>query len=397
MVLRSEMSHHLGIRSPYVRTRRTGDIEYDELVEFAESGIADAQIKLANMLSTQNIGANYYEEAAFWYRKSIKNAKTSRERADALYGLALLYKEGNGVKRSKRRSRTLFKKALKQYRKTSEWDNYALNRLGLMYYYGEGVERSLDEAKSLLERSSDMGNIEAKINLSAIYSVGYGVDQSLETAILLLKESYGKADKSSNVHQIGPMTRTPISNTIGYKVRKKTKGRKYTYQSEPSRMDRGPASGVLNDRAPDDVAYDITGPTLDTVPTQSQSINDSGVLGLIIKQSGTPDYLPFDELIRNANSGKVRSQYELGMCYYDGKNGATKSIEDAKKWLMMAANKGCPDAQYQLGVMYENGIGVDMDLREALIWYKRACVNKHKLANHKLNLISLNSRAETSY
>lgn len=42
------------------------------------------------------------------------------------------------------------------------------------------------------------------------------------------------------------------------------------------------------------------------------------------------------------------------------------------EWLLSQASKGYPLAQYRLAVKYENGIGVEIDIRKAIDWYLQA-------------------------
>ena len=44
----------------------------------------------------------------------------------------------------------------------------------------------------------------------------------------------------------------------------------------------------------------------------------------------------------------------------------------AVEWDRKAAERGLADAQFILGFMYENGYGVEQDLRKAREWYQKA-------------------------
>jgi len=49
-------------------------------------------------------------------------------------------------------------------------------------------------------------------------------------------------------------------------------------------------------------------------------------------------------------------------------SGAKPDYPAAVKWFIEAASRGLPDSQYNLAVLYENGLGVTKDLREAYKW-----------------------------
>lgn len=70
-----------------------------------------------------------------------------------------------------------------------------------------------------------------------------------------------------------------------------------------------------------------------------------------------------------AEQGHAQAQYELSGCYYL-KYGYdnNKCIE----WLRKAAEQGHIKAQYQLGYCYDKGHGVKKDPNEAVKWYRKA-------------------------
>lgn len=70
-----------------------------------------------------------------------------------------------------------------------------------------------------------------------------------------------------------------------------------------------------------------------------------------------------------ANRGHHRAQYQLGWCFYIGRE-VEKSYELAAKWFRMAANQGHADAQKWTGDMYSLGQGVAQDKEAAVDWYK---------------------------
>jgi len=54
---------------------------------------------------------------------------------------------------------------------------------------------------------------------------------------------------------------------------------------------------------------------------------------------------------RMAKSGHIHEQYTLGLVYYYGQ-GPDVDMEEAKKWLRMAAEKGHSESQYVLGEIH---------------------------------------------
>jgi len=50
----------------------------------------------------------------------------------------------------------------------------------------------------------------------------------------------------------------------------------------------------------------------------------------------------------------------------------------AERWFSKAALLGSSLAQYELGRMYQHGIGVRTDLKEAISWYEKAAAQGDK-------------------
>lgn len=64
-------------------------------------------------------------------------------------------------------------------------------------------------------------------------------------------------------------------------------------------------------------------------------------------------------------------QFEIGLRYENGK-GVEKNLKQAAKWYRRAAEQGHTKAQYNLASLYENGQGVKKNLQQAMKWYKKA-------------------------
>ena len=60
-------------------------------------------------------------------------------------------------------------------------------------------------------------------------------------------------------------------------------------------------------------------------------------------------------------------EYEEGLALYRDGNYSSSII-----YLTNAANDGNQYAQYSLGKIYEEGLGVDVNITQAMYWYKRS-------------------------
>ena len=69
--------------------------------------------------------------------------------------------------------------------------------------------------------------------------------------------------------------------------------------------------------------------------------------------------------------GHAEAQHYLGFMYDFGL-GVKENDKEAVKWYRMAAEQGNAKSQYSLGIAYEQGNGVTRDLNEALKYYRLA-------------------------
>ena len=76
------------------------------------------------------------------------------------------------------------------------------------------------------------------------------------------------------------------------------------------------------------------------------------------------DYFPLNQTINNDVRENERL-YELGEKFY--KN---KEYEKAIKWYKLSAVQGYVNSQYSLGWMHERGYGVEVNIVEAIKWYR---------------------------
>ncbi len=84
------------------------------------------------------------------------------------------------------------------------------------------------------------------------------------------------------------------------------------------------------------------------------------------------EYMGVAELRAEANNGNIAAQYYLGLCYLDGKNGASHNPTEALRWFEAAASKGFVLAQLQTAVCYLKGNGCVKNLNKAAFWMEKA-------------------------
>jgi hypothetical protein len=78
-----------------------------------------------------------------------------------------------------------------------------------------------------------------------------------------------------------------------------------------------------------------------------------------------------EQIRKLAEEGKPEAQYKLGRMYEEGL-GLPQDPKEAAKWYRKAAEKGNAQAQYQMGTLCAQGKGVPKDRLEAAKWFGKA-------------------------
>jgi len=96
--------------------------------------------------------------------------------------------------------------------------------------------------------------------------------------------------------------------------------------------------------------------------------------------------LAYQEFLAAAEEGHADSQYNVGLMYEQG-IGVEKDEKEAVAWYGQSAAQGNSAAQYNLGVLYENGRGTEIDYAKANEWYRKASVQGDALAIGNLGML----------
>lgn len=82
-----------------------------------------------------------------------------------------------------------------------------------------------------------------------------------------------------------------------------------------------------------------------------------------------------EKILQRANSGEANAQFELGSCYAAGALGLKKDINEALKWLTLAAEQNHAKAQSYLGIILASGATGKRDIAKAQTWRELAAKN----------------------
>lgn len=109
--------------------------------------------------------------------------------------------------------------------------------------------------------------------------------------------------------------------------------------------------------------------------------------GVAAYQSGNVP-LAVKEFRACAEKGEAECQFNVALMYERG-IGVIKDEKEAVAWYRKSANQGNSDAQFNVGVMYENGRGVAVDFAQANQWYRQASTQGDALAIGNLGMLYL--------
>ncbi|MFC7336211.1 tetratricopeptide repeat protein [Haloferula chungangensis] len=96
--------------------------------------------------------------------------------------------------------------------------------------------------------------------------------------------------------------------------------------------------------------------------------------------------LAYKEFRASADDGHADSQFNVALMFEQG-IGVEKDEKEAVSWYRKSAEQGNPLAQFNLGVLYENGRGTKVDFEKANEWYRKASKQGDPLAIGNLGML----------
>jgi TPR repeat protein len=96
--------------------------------------------------------------------------------------------------------------------------------------------------------------------------------------------------------------------------------------------------------------------------------------------------LAYKEFRASADEGHADSQFNVALMFEKG-IGVEKDEKQAVEWYRKAALQGNGAAQFNLGVLYENGRGTKVDFAKANEWYRKASMQGDPLAIGNLGML----------
>ncbi len=127
-----------------------------------------------------------------------------------------------------------------------------------------------------------------------------------------------------------------------------------------------------------------------TTPTRSQSTEKPEAIAFF--EAGIAAYqandlpLAYREFLTAAKAGHADSQFNVALMFEKG-IGVGKDEKEAFVWYGKSASQGNSAVQFNLGVLYENGRGTKVDFAKANKWYRKAAVQGDALAIGNLGML----------
>ena len=167
-------------------------------VQYSIRDVNDArqQAKIGDLESQFNLGVilearDRNKEAALWYGKAAE-----RGHAVAQYNLAVLYFNGNGVRRDFGRAAELLTTSAEKGNTDAQF------LLGRIYFTGQGITRDLEKEAAWYRQAAIQGHTLAQYNLGVLYYLGEGVKQDKVEAYALWSTAHdqGLDTSEENFH-----------------------------------------------------------------------------------------------------------------------------------------------------------------------------------------------------
>ncbi len=296
----------------------------------ADLGDAEAIYHLAAMYKNGEGVVTDKAEAARLFRKSADLGN-----AEAMTILATLYTTGEGIAPDKVEAARLFRKA------ADLGNPAAMRNLGVAYREGRGVAKELTEAARWFRKSADLGDTNGLFYLGYAYETGGGVAQNPAEAAKLYRQAadLGNASAMRNLgvaYRDGKGVRTDLPEAARW-FRKSA--------------DLGDTSGLFNLAN----AYDN---------------------GLGVAQDKAEAFRLYTRL---ADMGNAAAMNNIGIQYAKGE-GVQKNVAEAARYYRKAADLGSGHAMSNLANCYDRGKGVPRDPHKAAEFMIASIKKKNDLA-----------------
>lgn len=293
-------------------------------------------------------------DALEWFRKSADGGNIN-----AMFQIAMMYRDGNGPKRDNDKHLEWLKKAAEKGHAQSQL------LLGNMYRDGIKVESDESEAFRWYKMAAENNNLDAIYQVATMYRDGKGVDKNIDESnrwlrlysehnlfrqINILADSFSHS--KNGVHD-------PETGMKWYSVNSEHNDGNSKYQmglmlSDGDKKNASEAVPLLNSAA----EGGHLASAIHLLNLYGLDLADEPVL-----ENATRS---IDDIVKKGNSWAANV---AGNMYASG-NIVQTDEGKAVEYLLMAAASGIPAAMHKLGEMYRDGTVVEQNFEESIKWFE---------------------------
>lgn len=393
--------------------------------EKALAAFLSAEEEKANPYLEYRIGKMYaaglgteqdYEQAASWFQEAVdKNHKyaqyslgclyyrgqgVSKDDAQALrlytlsadqgnpyadYELAKMYCDGVGTPVNPADSDQYFKAAFSGFYRLEKdsRDDKLQYRLGQMLYTGTGTEKDAQAAVSYLEKSAQLGNVNAQYLLGKV-CLESSIGNPSQAIAWMTKAA--KAGNAGAQYALGKLYRdgTHMEKDMQKAVDMFTAAAEQKNEYASYQLGRLYLAGTdIPKNVPEAVKWFTLSSDL------GNAYAGYSLAKLYLSGDGVPKNV--GEAIRlftlSAEKKNEYAAYQLGKLYLQGQD-VSKDMEAAVRWLTASADQGNQYAQYALGKLYFYDGDVPRDKEKSLYWLGLSAAQGNIYAQYLIDNIS---------
>lgn len=301
------------------------------------------------------------------------------------YELSKMYRDGVGAPVDAPTSNEHFKAAFIGFYRLEKdsHDDKLQYRLGQMIYTGTGTDKDVQAAVSYLEKSAQLGNVNAQYLLGKL-CLETGIGNPAQAIAWMTKAA--EAGNSGAQYALGKLYRdgTHVEKNIPKAVAMFIAAAEQKNEFAAYQLGRLYLSDEgISKNVPESVKW----------LTLSSDLGNAYAQYALAKLYLSGDGVPKDvgEAIRlftlSAEKKNECAAYQLGKLYLQGED-VLKDAETAIRWLTASAEQGNQFAQYALGKLYFYDGEVPRDKEKSLYWLKLSAAQGNIYAQYLIDNIS---------
>ncbi len=280
---------------------------------------------------------------------------------EAQYNLGVMCETGWSVKVDNRKAVRWFRAAAEQ------GDKNAQLRLGMLYYLGLGASQSNIKGEKWIRKAAEQNQPLAKKMNRLLFSDDFPAELSVSSVMSKVRASYLKNERKA----------IPVLQSLLRKGRqqaqraKKQKDETTLRERRVERSIQGPMKpGFTNDVELERIGSDVPAFMGDATLEENRTLLRGNIATIRLQ----------------AEKGLANAQYNLGRMYELGIKLPTDK-KQAMEWYGKAAKQHFADAEYRMGISLLYGIGVKRNEPAGKKWLVLAARHGHLVAKNMMNEI----------